>query len=46
LFMLDGPSGDDANQFQLRIDSNAGTLQAYSTSGGLSANGTTNIADG
>ena len=46
LFMMDGSSGNDQDNFQMMVDPNSGNLQVFSTTGGLSANGTTNIADG
>ena len=46
LFVMDGPIGNNTNNFQIVIDPDSGNPLVFSTSGELSSIGTTNIADG
>ncbi len=46
LFMIDGPTGNANNNFQLIIDDSSGSAYAYSNAGSLEIIGTTDINDG
>ena len=45
LFMLDGPTGNATNNFQIAIVPTSGYINVWSTSGSLDFNGTTDVAD-